>query len=152
MTEEDNRFTAPVGNVEWRVYLVDQAVHYLPTGAIVRGHTYFEAHHTAAKLIGEPNLGNVKLEMVGGNDPEPAKGKADIQAVVAYFQVTFQVSYLSKGILHKGQKERIASEIANAANEALDMSPYFRDKPQVDYSIVIATFDDVKRGRTKKHG
>jgi hypothetical protein len=142
-------YSPPVGDVDWKVYRVDQAGHYQPTGAVVRAHTYFDAHRQAAQLLGEPNLGDVKVEMVGGNDP-PAKEDATTEV---HYTVTFHVSYTSKEQLHKGQRERIARDIENATNEALDSHPYFRDKKQVDYTIATATTEQVKRGRrSHKHG
>ncbi|OPZ73840.1 MAG: hypothetical protein BWY79_02207 [Actinobacteria bacterium ADurb.Bin444] len=146
-----DKFAPPVGDVEWKVYRVDQAGHYQPTGAIVHAHTYFDAHRKAAQLLGEPNLGDVKVEMLGGNEP-PATDKNVVHTVVHY-TVTFQVSYSSKDTLHKGQRDRIARDIENATNEALDSHPYFRDKKQVDYTVAAARGTvQPKLGRRPKNG
>lgn len=98
----NEKFQAPIGNVEWKVYTVDQAGRYQPTGAVVMGHTYYEAHRRAAELLGECNLGNVKVEMVmAPNEAEAKHDKKVVQSVVNY-TVTVNVSYTSKQEIWKG--------------------------------------------------
>ena len=141
------KFQAPIGNVEWKVYTVDQAGHYHPTGAVVVGHTYYEAHRRAAELLGECNLGNVKVEMVTApNEAETKHDKKVVQSIVNY-TVTVNVSYTSKQEIWEAKREKVRLAIENAVNEALDASPYFRDKDQVDYGAAQVTVPPVKRGR-----
>lgn len=47
----------------------------------------------------------------------------------------------------KAEREKVRLAIENAVNEALDASPYFRDKDQVDYGAAQVTVPPVKRGR-----